>query len=134
MVLEIDWPLVGEKIFTFRVNRFAQAEHNAAFREAEGQLVERGVSKDDPDYGRELNFAFMDCLADKVQRHIKSWTHHVLENPEPFSPAALKGIFDEMSPIERIGVGAAYVNAAEAHNRESEKNDTAPAKSSGQSS
>lgn len=129
MMLEVPWPSAKEPLLTFRVNRFAQAEHEAAKEKREGMLKTRGVTAEDPDYQNISSACYCYALAEHVKRYIKGWVHHVPEGEEKltYSAAAMNGIFEEMTFDERVMLGLSYFTVASETAEDKKKADTPPA-------
>lgn len=114
LVLEFDWPL-DTKDFKFRCSRFAQAEHNEAHLDADGQLVRRGIKADSEDRQQHYLQAFYYELSKYVKRHVKGWTHNAKEgDPIEYSQGALEELFNSMTINERTGFGMSYWVAEQA--------------------
>lgn len=119
MVLEV--PLsAGSKELVLKVARFAEAEHNAARKEAEAALVKLGmlqpgefISREHPAFGRYMA-EFCEILPKYIKRHVKGWTHLPSDGKEPveFSQGTLEAVISGMSSGELFDLGLSYLNVA----------------------
>lgn len=117
MVLDVPVsPNSGELIL--KVARFAEAEHNAARKDAEAVLVKLGmlgageiIHREHPAFGRYL-VEFCEILPKYIKRHVKGWEHNPSDggDPVPFSAGALEGMISGMTSGELYELGLSYLN------------------------
>lgn len=110
----LDVPVPDENpTIVLKVHRFAQAEHNAAQKEAIEALSRRNTKELDESMKQRVFFAeYCEALAKFVKRHVKGWEYKG-EDAErfDFSPVALDGLFSSMDSGELQIVGASYIVA-----------------------
>lgn len=106
----------GSTELILKVNRFAEAEQNAARKDAEAVVRRVGLAGPDevitsahPAYGR-FQVEWCEALSKYIERHVKGWTHNPPEGePVQFSPAALRELFSSMYSNELVDLGLSYL-------------------------
>lgn len=108
----------GSEELILKVARFAEAEHNAARKDAEAVLAKLGMLQPGEIIHREHSaFArylveFCEVLPKYIKRHVKGWEHKPKDGGEPiaFSSGALEGLISGMNGGELYEFGLSYLN------------------------
>lgn len=121
MVLDVPWPRKAPLIL-FKVNRFAETEHNAAQRDALNEMAKRPRVENDVERQSIYMSEYCEALPKYVKRHVKTWVHTPPDGAEPvqFSVGALEAVVSEMSREELVEFGASYLIAAHEEGKKKE--------------
>ena len=114
MVIDVGWP-TDKPVLVFKVNRFAQAEHNAAQKDALDATAKRAGVEEGAERMSFFLGEYCEALPKYIKRHVKNWVHTPTDGSEPiqFSPGALEAIVSEMTRDELREFGAAYLLASD---------------------